>query len=157
MMKLSDFSKRLVLSTLVLLSCLFIPCSCGNNEPDWFIGYYLSVDSQIRLSLSEDDENQGTMPDRTVDIVSNVIRRMKAALQEAYPEDNLKGDDSAALAACNNIYMAYKHAYSEYEGNTVVVVKLYRVKKDNDVVKESTPLTVYHFGALPITVVPIDF
>ena len=143
----SVFSLRGPLSAL-LFSCMLLVVSCG-DEPDWNIGYYLSIQSQVQLSLSEDDNSQGTASDKTVSVLSNTVRRMRKALQEAYPEDMHTGNDAAVLAACDKIYRDYKEAYADKEGYTVCVVKLYRTKKDGDVVRESKALTTYHFGVLP--------
>ncbi len=133
----------------LLFSCLLLTVSCGNEEPDWLVGYYMSIQSQVKLSLSDEDESQGTSPDKAVDVLSNTVRRMRIALQEAYPQDTRTGADAAVLTAIDNIYMDYKSAYADKEGHTVCVINLYRAKKDGDVVKESTPLKTYHFGALP--------
>lgn len=132
----------------LLLCCVMMITSCG-NEPDWLIGYYMSINSQVKLSLSDADETQGTSPDMVVDVLSNTVRRMRDAMQEAYPQDNRTGDDAAVLTALDGIYRDYKLSYADKEGSTVCVINLYRAKKDGDVVKESTPLKTYRFGALP--------
>ena len=145
-MKHSIDPLRLPLLALLFISLLLISCS---DEPDWKIGYYLSIQSQVALSLSEEDESQGTTPAAVVDVLSNTVRRMKQALHDAYPQDTRTGDDVAVLVACGDIYRDYKLSYADKEGHTVCVLTLYRTKKDGDVVKESTVLTTYHFGELP--------
>ena len=48
------------------------------------------------------------------------------------------------------IYNEYHSMYGSIEKNTVCVVKLYRARIDDEgVVKKSTPLKSYHFGAQP--------
>ena len=79
---------------------------------------------------------------------------MRAALQEAYPAYTHQGNDVAVLTSLNDIYRAYKVAYSDFEGYTVCVLTLYRAKMDGDIVVGSQPITTYHFGALPKDVVP---
>ena len=140
----------------LLFSCLFTASSCG-DEPDWFIGYYLEIDSEVSLSLSDENENQGTIANTGVDVLSNALKRMKAAMQEAYPEDTRSGNDAAVLTALDEIYRKYKHAYADKEGHIVCVAKLYRAKKDREVVKESTQISTYHFGILPVNVVAVDY
>lgn len=139
---------RMPLMALLFASLLMIT-ACSDSEPDWLIGYYMSINSQVQLSLSEEDETQGTSPAVVVDVLSNTVRRMRAALHEAYPHDTRSGDDAKVLIALDNIYRDYKLSYADKEGHTVCVINLYRAKKDGDVVKESTPLKTYSFGALP--------
>ena len=152
MMKLNNKMILLRVSLLALL-CMCLSCvtSCGDDAPEGVTGYYLSIDSQVRLNLGSNDGNQGTASGEVVDVLSNTVRNMLAALKEAYPEDTHAGNDEAVLAACNLIYRNYKEAYADKEGQTVCVIKLVRVKKVNDVVAESTTLTTYHFGQLPTT------
>ncbi len=148
-MKHSVHLKSRILLFMLLLSGVLGTTSCGNSEPDWLIGYYMSISSQVRLTLSEEDENQGTSSSMTVDVLSTTVRHLRSALQEAYPHDTRTGDDAAVIAACDNIYMAYKKAYASKEGHTVCVINLYRSRKDGDKVVDSTPLKTYTFGALP--------
>lgn len=145
-MKRSIDPLRLPLLALLFICLLLVSCS---DEPNWKIGYYLSIQSQVALSLSEEDESQGTTPAAVVDVLSNTVRRMKQALHDAYPQDTRTGDDAAVLVACGDIYRDYKLSYGDKEGHIVCVLTLYRTKKDGDVVKESTALSTYHFGALP--------
>lgn len=155
-MKKNTLLSRLL--TLLLFTSLLLVTSCGNDEPEWFVGYYLEIDAQVAISLSDEGQDHGIMPDMGLDVLSNAVRRMRDALLEVYPEDTRTGNDVAVLTACGDIYRKYKRAYSDYEGHTVCVVKLFRAKKDSQgIVRESTPLTVYQFGVLPVNVVPVDF
>lgn len=140
---------RLPLLALLFSCLMLVVCSCSKDEPNWLVGYYMTIQSQVKLSLSDEDESQGTSPDKAVDVLSNTVRRMRVAMQEAYPQDTRAGDDVAVLTACGDIYKDYKLSYADKEGHTVCVIKLYRAKKNGDIVIESTPLTTYHFGALP--------
>lgn len=135
---------------LLLSGCLLmITASCGKDEPDWLVGYYLSINSQVRLTLTEEDEGQGTMPDKSVDVLSNTVRRMRNALQDAYPVNKRQGDDGAVIMAVDNIYKDYAASYADKEGHTICVVQLCRAHMDGDVVKESRAIKTYHFGELP--------
>ncbi len=134
---------------LLLFSVVLGTYSCGNDDPDFMIGYYMSINSQVRLTLSEGDDAPGTTSNLTVDVLSNTVRNLKTALHEAYPQDTRKGDDAAVITACDKIYMDYKSSYADKEGHTVCVISLYKAKKDGDIVVSSTPLKTYSFGALP--------
>ena len=145
---------RFIRFTLLALLCLgasLVPMSCGNDEPELLVGYYLRIDSQVRLSFYEQDEEQGTSADPEADVLSNTILKMRAALKQAYPEPTLEGDDAAVITALDNIYKKYKRFYSHLEKGTVCTVKLYRAKLDDGIVVNSRPMTVFLFGALPPT------
>ena len=74
---------------------------------------------------------------------------MRKALALAYPMPNAYGNDARVIAACDDIYMDYKKSYGPSERNIVCVVKLYRARMEDDIVKKSTALKTYNFGALP--------
>ena len=77
---------RFIRFTLLALLCLgasLVPMSCGNDEPELLVGYYLRIDSQVRLSFYEQDEEQGTSADPEADVLSNTILKMRAALKQA--------------------------------------------------------------------------
>jgi len=133
-----------------VISCLTLSLnSCGNDEPDMLVGYYLGIQSQVRLTLSEEDESQGTSASPTADMLSTTIVRMRVALRNAYPTANTHGNDSRVIAALDDIFRDYKTMYGASERNTVCVVKLYRTSMEDDIVKHSRTIQTYHFGALP--------
>ena len=136
-----------------LLMMLSIPMatltSCGDDEPNLEVGYYLGIQSQVRLSLYEDDESQGTSASPIADPLSLTIIRMRPALRNAYPEPNNYGNDSRVIAVLDAIFTDYKTTHHASERNTVCVVKLYRTRLDGEIVKKSKTLKTYHFGAIP--------
>jgi len=130
--------------------------SCGNDEPEMLTDYYLSINSQVRLNLGEEDENQGTMPSTATDVMSNTIVNMLHALDATYPVATIQGDDAGVITALDDIYRKYKNAYSAIERNTVCVVTLYRIKLDDqNIARKSTALKIYHFGAIPENTDPV--
>ena len=140
---------RLILIVGMLAGVLTGASSCGNDEPDLDVGYYLGIQSQVRLSLYEEDESQGTSASPVADVLSTTIVRMRKALALAYPKPNAYGNDAHVIAACDDIYMDYKKSYGPSERNIVCVVKLYRARMEDDIVKKNTALKTYNFGALP--------
>ena len=141
---------RVCLLVAVVLAALVGVASCGSDEPDLMVGYYMSINSTDSFMASEDDEGQGTMSDtQHGNVLYTTITRMKKAMRDAYPTRDYKGDDAAVLNACDKIYRAYKSMYGEYEKNTICVVKIMRTRQDGDVVMSSRTLTTYSFGALP--------
>lgn len=142
-------SLRLLVLVLMLSIPLSTLMSCGDDESDLAVGYYLSIQSQVRLSLSENDESQGTSSSPLADPLSLTIIRMREALRNAYPEPNNYGNDSRVIAVLDAIFMDYKTTHNASERNTVCVVKLYRTRLDGEIVKKSKALKTYHFGAIP--------
>ena len=146
-------TRRAPLQLLLLMMLLVIPAttmtSCGDDEPDMLVGYYLGIQSQVRLSLSEEDESQGTSASPVQDMLSTTIVRMRNALRVAYPMPNYYGNDSHVISALDAIFNDYKAMYGSSERNTVCVVKLYRARMEGDLVKKSKTLKTYHFGAIP--------
>ncbi|MBQ6168288.1 MAG: hypothetical protein IJK41_12790 [Muribaculaceae bacterium] len=143
-------SWRLLLLVGILAGALAGISSCGSDEPDMKVGYYLSVSSSEAYMASSEDEGQGTMSDtQHGNVLYTTITRMKNAVQNAYPTPDTKGADVAVLMACGKIYRDYKNMYGEYEKNTICVVKIMRTKLDDGIVVGSRTLTTYSFGALP--------
>ena len=81
--------------------------------------------------------------------LSLTIVRMRAALHNVYSRPTVTGNDAAVITACDNIYNEYHAKYAGVERNTVCVVKIYRARMADGIVKESIPLKTYHFGAQP--------
>lgn len=145
---------RFALLRGILLAMAFILpqpilTSC-DDEPDLLVGYYMTINSQVRLSLYLEDESQGTSASPVADMLSTTLVRMRTALHNAYPQNNTHGNDSKVIAACDAVYMQYKSMYGDEEKNTVCVAKLYRASMDGEVVKHSKALKTYHFGARPV-------
>ena len=141
---------RLLLFTVVLVGSLAGVASCGGDEPEYQVGYYLSINSSESFMASQDDEDQGTMSDTpNGNVLYTTITRMRNALRNAYPTPDTQGADVEVLKACDKIYRDYKGMYGEYEKNTICVVKIMRTKLDDGIVVNSRTLTTYSFGALP--------
>lgn len=141
-----------LLALLIVAMALIAPSltSCDNDEPDLLIGYYMTIQSKVRLNLSEMDESQGTSSQPDADVLSQTIVRMRKALHEVYTHPSTQGNDAVVISALDYIYNEYHDMYGSIEKNTVCVVKLYRARIDDEgVVKKSTPLKSYHFGAQP--------
>lgn len=135
---------------LIVLPSALMLTSCDSDEPDYMVGYYLTISSQVRLSLSEEDESQGTSSSPIADVLSNTIVKMRHALLVAYPQNNRYGNDAAVIASLDDIFDEYKSMYHSSERNAVCVVKLYRASMDGEIVKRSRALKTYRFGARPV-------
>ena len=143
-----------ILAWLITAIALIVPSltACDNDEPDLLIGYYMTIQSQVHLNLSEMDESQGTSSQPEADVLSLTIVRMRNALHEVYTHPSTQGNDAVVIAALDYIYNDYHNMYGSIEKNTVCVVKLYRARIDDEgVVKKSTALKSYRFGAQPVS------
>lgn len=142
---------HLFLLIAVVVAALVGVTSCGHDDPELKVGYYLSVSSSEAYMASSDDEDQGTMSDtQSGNVLYTTITRMKQAVRNAYPAPQNNGDDAAVLVACDKIYRDYKRMYGEYEKNTICVVKIMRTSlNDEGIVVGSRTLTTYSFGSLP--------
>lgn len=150
MNKIIQNGMRLVMVLLLASSPLLF--SCGDDEPDMLVGYYMDIQSTTNYKASEDDENQGTMSDHDdANVLYTTIVSMKRALRDAYPTPTHEGDDSGVITALDSIYHKYKSMYGHLERNTICTVKLYRTKMDGTIVKGSQAIKIYHFGSLPPT------
>lgn len=136
---------------LLLLLGVVTTASCGHDEPDWLIGYYMHINSQVPISTEED--GQGTTSDNpAADVLSITIRNMKDAMRRAYPVNTRQGNDAAVLTACDSVYRSYNLSYGDQKRNTVCVVKIFRAHMDEEgIARESRLLTTYHLGVVSET------
>ena len=134
------------LFVIALVMVTFASCGDKENEDDNVYGYYMTIQSQVPITLWEGDESQGTMPDGEFDIMSRTISNMKYALSTATSEHNSRSvNDAAAIRACDDIYNDYATAYADEKGNTVCFVKIIRSRLVNGIAMDSYTLKTYHF------------
>ena len=139
-----------LLAILLLITSAVAVNSCGSDEPDMLVGYYLDIQSEIAYKASEDDEEQGTMSDHEEsNVLYTTLTRMQQALRRTYPINDYVGNDAAVISSLDSIYRDYKRMYGHLEKKTVCVAKLYRTKMDGMIVKGSRSLKTYQFGILP--------
>lgn len=150
MNKKINHAMRLVMGLLLAFCPLLM--SCGDDEPDMLVGYYMEIQASTSYWAADDDEEQGTMSDHEdANVLYTTITRMKQTLKETYPAPTHEGNDAAVITALDNIYHRYKTMYGHLERNNICTVKLNRIKLDGTIVKSSQAIKIYHFGALPPT------
>lgn len=123
--------------------------ACSGDDDEAIIDYYLNISSKEPIGTSTADEEQGTMGQPRGTVLSNTIYKMRMAVHDNYPVANTQGNDIEIAAACDNIYGTYKSLYGPFEKNTICVIKLYRVKKIDGVIRGSRAMRTYRFGAIP--------
>lgn len=137
-MKQNIFSMRTLRVFLLSLMCtvavsVFTSCE-NNNEPDMWIAYYVSVESRVPMSVG---------PNAQSDQMNTVKSLMKDAILDAYPVQDMVGNDAAVMKACDESYNNYRIFYPASEQRSECVLKIYRTRMENDIVRQSTPLKTY--------------
>jgi len=132
----------LAIVTLIAASCK------GKDEPDPAYNYYMLIQSQIQLELSDEAEDEGTMVGGQASVISRTVSRMKNVMA-AYESQLYSTDvESKLIAMCDSIYREYSSAYVQYSGKTLCFVQIVRRKLVNGAYMEGTTLKTYYFKAL---------
>ena len=135
---------------LIVIVMVFFPsCKDGDDVDDGsdYI-YYLNIQSQVMLRLSEDAQDEtGMAPNSQMDRLSRTIYYMKQAVSE---NETMQGDartkEAALITACDSLYRSYTETHPENKGNVVCIVKLTRCRKNsNGTVKDIVTLKYYQF------------
>ena len=130
---------------IVAAVMLMMAGSCGDEEDVGVDDYYMRIQSQVPLTISE-DVDQGTMTEAQHEVLSKTISRMKAALTTAHSEKNSRqANDAAVLRVCDSIYNDYATAYAESKGNTVCIVTVIRTQVVDGVAQDAHNLKTYNF------------
>ncbi len=138
-------------AAVLLLGIVVSLSSCGSDEPDYRIAYYLDINSQVDIGLIDDDSEQDiSSSDPSTSPITTAVINMRGALHDAYPEPTYIGNDSGVLSALNQIYYKFQSSYAQFTTVTVCVVKLCRSHIDDEgVIQDSRVMAVYQFGLLP--------
>ena len=56
-MEKKNYPKTLLLLALLFLGSTLFTTSCGSDEPNMLVGYYMDIQSEIAYKASEDDES----------------------------------------------------------------------------------------------------
>jgi len=124
--------------------------SCKDSEDvsgsdDYY--YYLDIESEVRLSFKEEDEEQGTMSDSDNDRLSRTVFFMLEAVNK---NKSMKGDnrtkEASLLTTLDSLYRAYTVVNPLNKGYLVCYVKLVRCSLyPNGTVKDAKPISHYSF------------
>ena len=123
--------------------------ACGSDD-DKFVGdykYYLTIQSQVRLNLKEEDESQGTMSNPDYDLLSRTILKMQ---QSVVDNESMQGDvkekEAALFTVCDSLYRSYADRNPENKGRVVCFVKLIRSRINSDgTIKDAVTMKYYQF------------
>ena len=140
------------LVAVLLIATTAVLTSCGSDEPNYRIAYYLEIDSQVDIGLIESDEDQDvSSSDPETSPITTAVKQMKVALRDVYPEPTTEGNDAAVLEALGGIHKRFQSAYAGMTTVTVCIVKLCRAHIDKEgLIQDSRVMAVYQFSLLPV-------
>ena len=135
---------------LLLLVTVVIVSSCGDksDEPGAVYNYYMLIQSQVELELSNNAEEDGTLVGGQVSVISRTVSRMRNVMAQYESDQNSTDIEAALLTACDSIYREYASAYVQYSGQTLCFVQINRRKLVDGKSQEGTTIKTYYFRAL---------
>lgn len=142
--------RKRIFYMLYIAVLMLLGTSCGDkdNEPDAVYNYYMLIQSQVALELSDNAEEEGTLVGGQVSVISRTVSRMKNVMAQ-YDSDQYSTDiETALLMACDSIYRDYSSAYVQCSGQTLCFVQINRRKVVEGKSQEGTTLKTYYFRAL---------
>lgn len=130
---------------MLLLSLAFIAInmglvSCGDDEPEAVIDYYVNVEEKFLVNSSADLTDRYFSPDA----------RMREAIHKAYPTPDEKGNDAAVIQACDKEYAEYVAMYTGVNGHFTCLLHVMRAKKVGTIVKQSEKIRTYSYDINPV-------
>jgi hypothetical protein len=135
---------------LSLLVTVAMVASCGDksDEPGVVYNYYMLIQSQVELELSDNAEEEGTLVGGQVSVISRTVSRMRNVMAQYESDQNSTDIEATLLTACDSIYREYASAYVQYSGQTLCFVRINRRKLVDGKSQEGTTLKTYYFRAL---------
>lgn len=134
----------------LVAAMIVLVTSCGdkNDEPNAVYNYYMLIQSEVTLELSDNAEEEGTLVGGQVSVISRTVSKMRSVVAQYESDQSSTGVEAALLTACDSIYREYSSAYVQYSGQTLCYVQIVRRKMVNGEPKEGTTLKTYYFRAL---------
>lgn len=132
-------------ATLLLLAS---SCTSKEDEPDAVYNYYMRIQSQVDLELSDYAEEEGSLVGGQVSVISRTVSRMRQVMAMYESQQHSTDIEPALLTACDSIYKEYSSAYVQYSGQTICFVKINRRKLVDGQFQEGITLKTYYFRAL---------
>ena len=145
-MMMETCKRMLWLITVVMV--IFPSCGDKNDEPDALYNYYMLIQSEVELELSNNAEEEGTLVGGQVSVISRTVSRMRNVMAQYDSNQNSTDIEAALLTACDSIYREYASAYVQYSGQTLCYVQINRRKLVDGKSQEGTTLKTYYFRAL---------
>ena len=113
---------KFLLCIIAFMIVLFSSCGDKNDEPDAVYNYYMLIQSQVALDLSDNAEEEGSMVGGQVSVISRTVSRMQQIMAQYESDQNSTDIEATLLTACDSIYREYATAYVQYSGQTLCFV-----------------------------------
>lgn len=126
-------------------SCLLLGglSSCGSDEPEGnSIDYYMEVEEEFLVNGS------ANYTDRYKEHNPKVM--MMEAIRRVYPNPDLTGNDVAAIAACDEVYVRFYEMYTGNGDHLTCLMNLVKAYKEGGIVKRTELLKTYNIDVNPI-------
>ena len=133
---------------ITVVMVIFPSCGDKYDEPDALYNYYMLIQSEVELELSNNAEEEGTLVGGQVSVISRTVSRMRNVMAQYDSNQNSTDIEAALLTACDSIYREYASAYVQYSGQTLCYVQINRRKLVDGKSQEGTTLKTYYFRAL---------
>lgn len=133
---------------ITVVMVIFPSCGDKNDEPDALYNYYMLIQSEVELELSDNAEEDGTLVGGQMSVISRTVSRMRNVMAQYDSNQNSTDIEAALLTACDSIYREYASAYVQYSGQTLCYVQINRRKLVDGKSQEGTTLKTYYFRAL---------
>ena len=131
-----------------LLTVTLASCQSSEDEPSVAYNYYMTIQSQVELELSDNAEAEGTLVGGQVSVISRTVSRMRNVMAQYESDQTTTDIEAALLTACDSIYREYSTAYVQYSGQTLCFVQINRRKLVGGKYENGTTLKTYYFRAL---------
>ncbi len=138
------FIRAILFLSILTMAC----CKDGHDEPNALYNYYMTIQSQVELELSDNAEEEGTLVGGQASVISRTVSRMRNIMAQYESNQSSTDIEAALLTACDSIYREYASAYVQYSGQTLCFVKINRRKLVDGKFQEGTTLKTYYFKAL---------
>ena len=131
-----------------VMMVMITSCKDKGDEPDALFNYYMTIQSQVELELSDNAEEEGTLVGGQVSVISRTVSRMQMVMASYESLQNSTDIETDLLSKCDSIYREYSSAYVQYSGQTLCFVQIHRRKMVDGTAQEGTTLKTYYFRAL---------
>ena len=129
----------MMLLSLAVIAATMTFVSCGDDDPEAVIDYYVDIEEQFLVNASTS----------TTDRYISPVTRMNEAIRKAYPSPNETGNDAAIIEACDKEHQDYLMMYTGRPEHFTCKLRVMRARKIGTIVKQSEDLRTYTYDINP--------
>jgi len=124
---------------VMLVATVMTMVSCGDDEPQMVVNYYLDVEEAFRINSST----------ALIDRYYNPKTRMEQAIKAAYPNPDMDGDDDAVLEACDREFAEYVEMYTGGAEHFTCLMHLMKAEMVDGIARHNVKLRTYSYDINP--------